>query len=88
MVFFTMALHQLRYLWMEVVGQFLAQNIKQKLIKFMKTFELNQVSIHNFCRQKYDKTQDRGQKIVSFKVKIHGACNINVIKLLQSLYCS
>ena len=54
----------------------------------MKTFELNQVSIHNFCRQKYDKTQDRGQKIVSFKVKIHGACNINVIKLLQSLYCS
>lgn len=73
---------------MEVVGQFLGQNIKQKLIKFMKTFELNQVYIHNFCRQKYDKTQERGQKIVSFKVKIHGACNINVIKLLQSLYCS
>ena len=36
----------------------------------------------------YDKVQDRGQNIVSFEDKIHGAFNIKVIKLLQSLYCN
>ena len=36
----------------------------------------------------YDKVQDRGQKIVSFEEKIHGAFIIKMIKLLQSLYCS
>ena len=34
----------------------------------------------------YDKIQDRRQKIVSFEDKVHGAFNMRVIKLLQSLY--
>ena len=35
-----------------------------------------------FKKNLYDKVQDRGQKIVLFKDKIHGAFNIKVIKLL------
>ena len=36
----------------------------------------------------YEKVLDNGKKTVSFEDKIHGAFNIKVIKLLQSLYCS